>query len=237
MDGVILAAGKGTRMRALTRNTPKPLLKIQGRPLLAWSLRTLRPSVDHVLIVVSYLKEQIADFMQQQTIFERYTLVEQPQPLGTGDALRCCRDTLKDDDFIVMNGDDLYDAASIATLAQTPLGILTVEREDGSSYGVVVPDEHGNVRRLHEKPSPGAYPPPVKINIGVYRLNRSVFDIPLTLSAQRGEYEITQYISEMAARQPVSIVDANFWFPVGTPEHLQQGQRLDLQSALFGIES
>ena len=234
MDGIILAAGKGTRMRELTRNTPKPLLDIQGKPLLAWSLQTLRPSADHVLIVVSYLKEQIADFMQQQTIFEHYTLVEQPVPLGTGDALRCCQDALTSDEFIVMNGDDLFDAPSIARLADTSAGILTVEREDGTSFGVVVPDDQGHVRKLHEKPPAGTYPPPVNINIGVYRLNRTVFDIPLTLNEERGEYEITQYISEMATRQSVSIVNADFWFPVGTPEQLAEAQGLDLQQSLFG---
>ena len=233
MDGIILAAGKGTRMGDLTRNTPKPLLNIQGRPLLEWSLRTLRPSVDHVLIVVSYLKDQIADFMHRQTIFEHYDLVEQPQPLGTGDALRCCQNALTSDDFMVVNGDDLYDSPSIAKLARTPLGILTVEREDGTSYGVVVPDQQGHVRKLHEKPPAGTYPAPVKINIGVYRLNRAVFEISLTINEQRSEYEITQYISEMAARQPVSIVDANFWFPVGTPESLEQAQSLDLRRLLL----
>jgi bifunctional UDP-N-acetylglucosamine pyrophosphorylase/glucosamine-1-phosphate N-acetyltransferase len=236
MDGIILAAGKGTRMRELTRNTPKPLLEIQGKPLLEWSLRTLRPSVDHVLIVVSYLKEQIADFMQQQTIFEHYDLVEQPVPLGTGDALRCCQQALTSDEFIVMNGDDLFDAPSIARLAQARLGILTVEHDDGTSYGVVVPNEQGHVLKLHEKPPAGTYPPPVKINIGVYRLNRAVFDIPLTMNEQRGEYEITQYISELAAQQPVSIVDANFWFPVGTPAKLEEAQTLDLQRSLFRQE-
>lgn len=234
MDGIILAAGKGTRMRGLTHDTPKPLLTVQGKPILEWSLRSLRPSVDHALIVVNYLAAQIADFMQQQTIFERYTLVEQAQPLGTGDALRCCQDALTSDDFIVVNGDDLYDAPSIAKLAQTRLGVLTVERDDGSSYGVIVADDQGNVLKLHEKPPAGLYPPPVKINIGAYRLNRSVFDLPLSVNEERGEYEITQYITEMAGRGPVSIVDAAFWFPIGTPEKLEQAQTLDVEASLFG---
>ena len=233
MDAIILAAGKGTRMRELTRDTPKPLLPIQGKPILEWSLLTLRPTASHAIIVMSYLKEQIADYMRQQTIFDSYELVEQPQPLGTGHALQCCQPALTSDDFLVLNGDDLYDAPSIAALARQPLGILTVERDDGSSYGVVVPNEQGDVLRLHEKPPAGLYTPPVKINIGAYRLNRSVFDIELKMNEQRGEYEITQYITDLAQQQPVSIVDADFWFPVGTPENLAQAQTLDLEAVLF----
>lgn len=234
MDGIILAAGKGTRMRELTHATPKPLLHIQGKPILEWSLRMLQPSVDRVLIVVNYLKEQIADYMRQQTIFEHYALVEQPQALGTGHALQCCQPALHSHDFIVMNGDDLFHAGAIARLAQAPLGILAVERDDGSSFGVIVPDEHGNVARLHEKPPAGLYPPPVRINIGTYKLNQSVFEIPLTKHETRGEYEITQYVTEMAQRQPVAIVESPFWFPVGTPEQLEAAQNIDLNATVFG---
>src|SRR5262249_22219908 len=152
MDGIILAGGKGTRMMPLTQDTPKPLLLVQGRPILEWSLRTLRPNVDHVLIVVKYLKERIAEYMAQQTIFERYTLVEQlPEPLGTGHALMCCAPHLQSDEFVVMNGDDLFGAAGIQTLAESPLGVLTIVRDDATQYGVIVTDEHGYVVRLHEK--------------------------------------------------------------------------------------
>ena len=88
MDGVILAAGKGTRMRPLTLKTPKPLMDLQGRPILAWSLMSLRRIVDRLLVVVSYLKAQIEAFMARQTFFGDYTLVEQlPSPLGTAHAL------------------------------------------------------------------------------------------------------------------------------------------------------
>jgi NDP-sugar pyrophosphorylase family protein len=69
LDGIILAGGKGTRMRPLTLDTPKPLLLVQGRPILEWSLMSLHGIVDHVLIVVKYLKEQIADYMATQTLF------------------------------------------------------------------------------------------------------------------------------------------------------------------------
>lgn len=228
MDGIILAGGKGTRMMPLTQNTPKPLLTVQGRPILEWSLRTLRPNVDHVMVVVKYLKEQIEAYMAQQTIFEHYTLVEQlPEPLGTGHALMCCAPHLRSDEFVVMNGDDLFGAAGVESLADAPLGVLTVLRDDPTLYGVVVTDAHNHVIRLHEKPPAGAYPPPVKVNIGAYKFNHSIFDYELPLSS-RGEYEITDYITWLASKQTVHAIEADFWLPIGNPQNLHDAQNVDL---------
>ncbi|NDJ60531.1 MAG: NTP transferase domain-containing protein [Chloroflexi bacterium] len=233
MDAIILAGGKGTRMMPLTQDTPKPLLHVQGRPILAWSLLSLPPTVDQVLIVVKYLKEHIETFMAQQQIIARYHLVEQlPEPLGTGHALQCCQPHLESDEFIVLNGDDLYSATAVAQLAQTPLGILTVERDDASKYGVAVTDTHGNLIRLHEKPPAGTYPPPVKVNIGGYKFNRSIFSYDLPLS-ERGEYEITDYVTWLAARENVAVVPTPFWRPIGTPDDLATAQDLDLQALMF----
>jgi len=233
MEGVILAAGRGTRMRELTQHTPKPLLRLQGRPLLEWSLRTLRPAVEHVLVVTGYLREQVAAFMAQQTIFRDYTLVEQRQALGTGDALHACRAALTGQDFLVINGDDLFHAPSLQRLAATPAGVLAIPRDDGSQYGVLLPDRAGRLQRLHEKPPPGRYPPPVQVYIGACRLTRRVFDLPLTLHPGRREYELTQLLTDFARLEPVTIVPADFWFPLGTPEDLDAARTLDLEQALF----
>ena len=75
---------------------------------------SLQGIVDHVLVVVGYLKEQIEAYMAEQTLFSQYTLVEQlPQPMGTGHAVQCCQPYLKSEDFLVINADDLYKQSSI----------------------------------------------------------------------------------------------------------------------------
>lgn len=233
MDGIILAGGLGTRMRPLTDNMPKPLLKVRGKPVLEWALRGLRPTADHAIIVVKYLKEQIEVFMAQQTIFEQYTLVEQlPKPLGTGHALQCCAPYLKSREFLVHNGDDLFGSKSLAKLAQVDLGILTLPRYDQSKWGVAVMDETGRLVRLHEKPAEGTYPTPVQANIGAYKLNTSIFDYELPLSP-RGEYELTDYITWLAQQGTVQVVPADFWFPIGTPEDLEAAQTLDLERVML----
>ncbi|MCZ7546358.1 MAG: nucleotidyltransferase family protein [Anaerolineae bacterium] len=236
MDGIILAGGKGTRMLPLTENTPKPLLAIQGRPILEWTLRILRPAASRVLVVANYHKEQIAAFMQAQHIFADYELVEQrPAPLGTGHALQCCQPYLASDDFVVLNGDDLYNAGAIARLAQTPFGILAAEREDAANWGVLLTDAEGRLVRLHEKPPDGLYPTPVKVNTGAYKFSKAVFAYDLPVSA-RGEYEITDYVSFLVQRHDVDVVLADFWMPIGDPAALEAAQALDLQRLMFDDE-
>ena len=233
MEGIILAAGRGTRMRDLTQYRPKPLLEVQGKPILEWSLRALRPSVERVLVVTGYRSKQIAAFMAQQDIFDDYALVEQGKPLGTGHALRACREALAGPDFLVINGDDLFHAPSLQRLAATSAGVLSVERDEGSQFGVLLADECGRLCGLHEKPPHGHYVPPVQVYIGACRLTSSIFDLPLKLHPLRREYELTQLVSDFAQQQPVSIVEAEFWLPLGTPEALAVAQLLDLEDAIF----
>lgn len=231
MDAIILAGGKGTRMMPLTANTPKPLLRVQGRAILEWSLRALRPSADRVLVVAKYLKPQIEQFMAEQTIFADYQIVEQtPEPLGTGHAVQCCAPFLQSDPFLVMNGDDLFSAGAIAELAAdpAPAGLLAIPRDDPTQYGVVVRDAQGYVTRLHEKPSAATYPPPALVNIGLYKLNRAIFEYDLLPSA-RGEYEVTDYVTWLAARQSVRAIQSDFWLPIGDPAALAAAQDVDVE--------
>src|SRR5262249_10642735 len=124
MDAIILAAGLGTRLRPHTLTTPKPLLPVQGRPILDWALGALPPAVDRVLVVVNYLAEQIEAYLRSQKHRAEAVAVRQEVPRGTGDALRSCRGHLQSDTFLVLNGDDLYGAADLEELARQPAGLL-----------------------------------------------------------------------------------------------------------------
>lgn len=233
MDAIIMAAGKGTRMRPLTDTTPKPMLDLQGHPILHWSLRALRTIADRVLVVVNYLGEQIEDYMQQQDIFAQYEIVRQlPKPMGTGHALMCCQPHLHSHAFIVLNGDDLYNVKALQQLATTPTGLLAVMRDDPTKYAAVIRNEDGSLLRLHEKPPAGMYEPPVLVNIGGYKLNQSIFDYELQLSA-RGEYELTDYVTYLAGREPMTVIEADFWKPIGYPYDLEAAQDIDLNQYVF----
>src|SRR5436853_971694 len=97
MDAIILAAGLGTRLRPHTLTTPKPLLPLQGRPILDWSLGALPAAVDRVVVVVHYLAEKIEEYLAGQERIPRFDVVPQGEPRGTGDAPRRCQGKIQSD--------------------------------------------------------------------------------------------------------------------------------------------
>ena len=228
MDAIILAAGKGTRMRPLTDDIPKPLLKVQGRPIIEWSLLNLAPIVDRVIVVAKYLKPQIEAYMAEQNIISDYVIAEQlPEPLGTGHAVQVCREYLTGDEFLVLNGDDVFDGRALAKMKDVPAAILALELDDPTAYAAIIQNEQGFVERLHEKPTAGMYPPPVKVNIGAYKLTTQIFDYDIQKS-ERGEYEITDYVSYLATQTDMHVITSDFWQPVGNPADFEFAQTVDI---------
>jgi NDP-sugar pyrophosphorylase family protein len=228
MDAVILAAGLGTRLRPHTLQTPKPLLPVGGRAILDWTLGALPLAVDRLLVVTHYLAEQIDTYLQTQTHFKDWSTVRQAVPRGTGDAVRACRPKLRSEHFLVLNGDDLFGARDLARLARHPAGVLVHTVAEPKKFGIVFLRGDGTLERLVEKPDLEG---PRLANTGAYVLPQSVFDTPLQLS-ERGEYEITDYVTALAARQAVHVEEAKFWLPIGTVEVWQQAQGMSLEKEL-----
>jgi NDP-sugar pyrophosphorylase family protein len=228
VDAILLAAGLGTRLRPHTLQTPKPLLAVRGRPILDWALGALPQEVDRVIVVVHYLADQIEAYLHGQPHFARWVTVAQDQPRGTGDALRACQRYIQSDRFLVLNGDDLYGAADLAALARCPAGVLVHPVDEPRRYGIAFLRPDGTLDRLEEKPAlDGRH----SANTGAYLFPREVFEIPLRLSP-RGEYEITDYVTALAARRAVSVVEARFWLPIGTEEAWQKAQAVELAAVL-----
>jgi bifunctional UDP-N-acetylglucosamine pyrophosphorylase/glucosamine-1-phosphate N-acetyltransferase len=228
MDAIILAAGLGTRLRPYTLVTPKPLLPLQGRPILDWTLGALPASVDRVILVVHYLAEQVEAYLRSQTWFTQWRTVKQEQPRGTGDAVRSCRDFIESDRVLVINGDDLFGAADLANLANCPAGLLVHEVDEPRKFGIAFLKPDGTLEKLVEKPDLDGRQ---LANTGAYLFPRTALDAELKLSA-RGEFEITDYVSALAARQAVHVVQAKFWLPMGTVEAWRAAEEQDLMGNL-----
>jgi len=224
LDAVILAAGLGTRLRPYTEHTPKPLLPVQGKPILHWILRALPREVNKVYIVVHYLAEQIENWLQHQTQIPAYQVVRQKQPRGSGDALLACKPYVTSPSILVLNGDDLYAASDLRILARYAFGLLGYPVEQPRAFGILRLKGDGTLAELVEKPD---WPGPQLANIGAYILPRSILDIQPNLSP-RGEYELTEMVNRLAQEQPCYVVRASFWHPIGTVEAWQAAQQLDL---------
>lgn len=229
MDAIILAAGLGTRLRPHTLTTPKPLLPVQERPILDWTLAALPGSIDRVIVVVNYLAEQIEAYLAIQTHFEKYAMVLQNEPQGTGDAVRCCREKIQSDHVLVLNGDDLYGADDLARLCKCDAGLLVHSVEEPSKFGIAFRREDGSLERLVEKPTD--LEGPQMANVGAYLFPVTILDRELQMSS-RGEYEITDYVSMLVKQQRVEMIETSFWFPIGTEEAWNAAQEMDLSERM-----
>jgi bifunctional UDP-N-acetylglucosamine pyrophosphorylase/glucosamine-1-phosphate N-acetyltransferase len=230
MDAIILAAGLGTRLRPHTLTVPKPLLPVQGRPILDWTLGALPVEVDRVIVVVHYLKEQVEEYLRTQKHFREHVAVWQQVPRGTGDALLACKGHLRGGPFLVMNGDDLFGAADLKRMVKHAASLLCHEVHEPRKFGIAFLREDGALRELIEKPDMDGTQ---LANTGAYVFPQNVFENELTLS-QRGEYEITQYVSALAGKGTVSVEKAEFWFPIGDEKAWDAAQKLDLNAAMTG---
>jgi bifunctional UDP-N-acetylglucosamine pyrophosphorylase/glucosamine-1-phosphate N-acetyltransferase len=227
MDAIILAAGKGTRLRPHTETVPKPLLPVQGRPILDWIIGAL-PPVDRLVVVVNYLAEQIEDYLSKQSHVRNWATVRQTEPRGTGDALMSCKGHIQSDRVMVLNGDDLIGRADLAKLAAVPMGILARPVDEPDAYGIIFRRPDGTLERIQEKPK--GLTPPQLANIGGYVFPRSVFDLTLPLSP-RGEYEITDAVSQLAAGGAFHVVAADYWLPIGNVAQWEAAQTADVSPA------
>ena len=224
MDAIILAAGKGTRLRPYTETTPKPLLAVQGRPILDWIIAAL-PPVERLIVVVNHLAEQIEAYLAGQPYVKHWEIVHQTEPRGTGDALLSCRKAVEADRVLVLNGDDLIGRRDLAMLSSVNLGILAHPVDHPEQFGIIFRKPDGTLEKLIEKPQ--GLSGPQLANIGAYLFPRAVFDLKLPLSP-RGEYEITDAVSQLASQQPFAVVEADYWLPIGTVEAWQAAQTAEI---------
>ena len=141
MDAIILAAGKGTRLRPHTDTCPKPLLPVQGRPILDWIVGAL-PPIDRLVVVVNYLAEQVEEYLAAQKHVANWTTVRQTEPRGTGDALMSCRGAIAGDRVMVLNGDDLH----LRGLIARPDGseVIATERRGKASDAAAMGHDAGH---------------------------------------------------------------------------------------------
>lgn len=226
MDAIILAAGKGTRLRPHTNDTPKPLLFVQGRPILDWIIGAL-PAVDRLVVVVNYLAGQIEDYLASQNHVRNWSAVRQQTPRGTGDALMSCKGEVTAERVMVLNGDDLIGRADLANLAAVKMGILAHAVDEPKSFGIIFRNPDGTLKEVVEKPE--GLTPPQLANIGGYMFPKSVFDLTLPLSP-RGEYEITDAVSQLAKKGGFQVVEAKYWLPIGTIAQWEAAQGADVRA-------
>lgn len=224
---VLLAAGKGTRMKELTNELPKPMLEIRGKPILLHILEGLKAAgVTEFCIIVGYRADVVRDFFGMGEKFGvRISYATQVVQDGTGRVVELGKNFAGNDPFVLSYGDILIDPANYPRLTEIgdAAGIVTVKHNAGeiAKGGCVVVNDRFELTDLIEKPS-GPAPSPW-YNAGVYTFCSSIFDFTarLTLSP-RGEYELTDAIRDLArSGEIVQVVElSGDWADVRDPEVL-----------------
>jgi bifunctional UDP-N-acetylglucosamine pyrophosphorylase/glucosamine-1-phosphate N-acetyltransferase len=224
MQTVILAAGEGTRMRPLTDRRPKPMLPVADRPLMAHTAdAAVAAGASELLLVVGYEAEQVRAYFGDEYRGVPVTYAVQAEQRGTAHAVRAAREHLEGA-FAVLNGDDIYDPASVARLFEGGPAVGTYEVENPRPYGVFdIAD--GEVEGIVEKP---ADPPSNRVNVGAYAFPaeaRAWLDVE---ESERGEEEITDVLARVIDEHPVRAVDVGRWMGVGRPWELLEANEWKL---------
>lgn len=237
IGGIILAAGKGTRMRSDMIN--KVVLPIKGKPMILYSVELLEScKIAPIIVVVGFAKESVREILGSRVIF-----AEQIQQQGSADAVSCGLSEMPDDKAyaIVMNGDDsaFYNQQTLQTLIDTHitsgnvLTLLTLEVENPFGLGRILRDEEKNlIKIIEEKDATEEQRKISEINTGLYVFSTSFLlkYLPLVKkSSVTGEYYIVSLVAlALDHDEKMGTVTENNmqWRGVNTKEELAEAERL-----------
>jgi len=225
---VVLSAGRGTRMRELTAEVPKPMIEVRGKPVLQHIIEGLHDAgIRQFLVVVGYRAGVVRNFFgdgSRHNITIQYAT--QTVQDGTGRVVDLARDFVGDFPFILSYGDILLDPVNYKRVADLPdnvEAVITVTRgEDVSKGGAVFVNERMELVDLREKAERGQATSPW-YNAGIYALRPSIFEFTAKLKpSPRGEYELTDAIRDLAqsGRKVQALELTGEWADVRDPEIL-----------------
>ena len=214
-DAVLMAGGRGERLRPLTLDTPKPLLHVGGRPIIDYNIESLqRYGVKDIYVTVNYLKEQIIEHFADSEWQDRVHCIEEPCRLGTMGSVALI-DTLSQDHVIVMNSDLLtdidferlwrhhVDSGAVLTMATVPYTV--------SVPFAILRTEGDRVTGLEEKPTFNHF-----ANAGVYIIDRNVLS-----QIKRGEYlDAPDFVESLIAKglKVSHFAIEGTWIDIGSPD-------------------
>jgi glucose-1-phosphate thymidylyltransferase len=233
MKVIIPLAGKGTRLRPHTHVTPKPMMRVAGKPVMSYVLDELRNlgGVEQIIYITGHLKERVEEFARQSLAIPS-VFIEQKIQDGTAGAIALAREHV-DQPVLIIFVDTIFDAdLSVVNRTEADGIIWTKEVEDYQRFGVVVTDAEGNMTRIVEKPKT---PISKRANIGLYyirnwRLLFEGIDHVLASPTNQGEYYLTdafQYMIDKGAK--IQVIDVEGWYDAGKIETMLETNQTMLE--------
>lgn len=223
VDAVLMAGGKGVRLRPLTDKTPKPLLKVGNKPIIDYNIdRLLEYGIDHISITVNYLKEQIEEYIAETRKNIQIKCVREPRFLGTIGAVKFV-DHYYNDTVLVMNS-DLFTNINYEDLFihfsdnQADMSVAAVPYSVSVPYGIFEL-EGRNITGIKEKPIYNYY-----ANAGIYLIRKELLD----LIPENEFFDATDFMNLLITngykviRYPIT----GYWLDIGKFEDFNKAQEL-----------
>jgi UDP-N-acetylglucosamine diphosphorylase / glucose-1-phosphate thymidylyltransferase / UDP-N-acetylgalactosamine diphosphorylase / glucosamine-1-phosphate N-acetyltransferase / galactosamine-1-phosphate N-acetyltransferase len=236
MKAVILAAGKGTRMKDITRDIPKPMVLIKGKPMLEHIITYMRDAgITDFGLVVGYKQSVVQDYFGDGSSRGlRLTYIEQSVQNGTGSALHLAKDYIGGESFVFTFGDVITSSENYLGMLSyfkrtTCSGLLALNKVDDPCRGAAVYiDDEYNIIKMVEKPPAGTSTTNLN-NAGIMILGHDVFKYTARLGlSPRGEYELTDVFGMIQNDGSVlkGYILSGYWKDVGTASDLEAANDL-----------
>lgn len=235
MQAMIMAGGKGTRLASITKNVPKPMVPINGKPLLEWQIENLKESgIDNVILVVGYLGNVIRDhFGNGEKFGVKISYYNEEIPLGTAGALAELRDRMEEN-FILLFG-DLYVNVDFSKFMQfhTEKDALVTLFAHPNSHpydsDIVVADKDGRVIDWSYKNTERSHDYPNLTNAGLYVMNRRIADVVRATQEKNNnkkvDLEKDVITKQIDAEKIFAYHSTEYVKDIGTPERLQKAEQ------------
>ena len=194
MKAIILAGGRGKRLRPVTDYVPKPLVPIKNIPIIEWQIKYLKKfGVDEIIICTGYKQEMLENYLDVEKLKIKIKFSVEKSPLGTGGAIKKAGKMIKDKSFFVINGDVITDI-NLERLSLKQNSIASIEMR--TKYGILESQE-GKITKFNEKENILD----MWMNAGIYHLQKNILkDLP-----NKGDIEKTLF-PDYAKREKLNIV-------------------------------
>lgn len=167
MKAIILAGGRGKRLKPITDYVPKPLVPINNIPIIEWQIKYLKKfGIDEVIVCSGYKTKMIENYLTMKELGIKIKFSVEKSPLGTGGAIKKAGKMIKDDDFFVINGDTITNI-DLKKLAKFPNSIAAIELK--TKYGILETEDNKIVNFREKKEISETW-----MNAGIYHLQKNI---------------------------------------------------------------
>ncbi|PIS41301.1 MAG: hypothetical protein COT25_03880 [Candidatus Kerfeldbacteria bacterium CG08_land_8_20_14_0_20_42_7] len=226
---VISAAGRGTRMKHLSKDKPKHMIEVNGEPFLFHLLSNLEAAgYEDIIIVIGHLSQHIVDYVARGR-HANVRLVNQFERMGedkygTAMPLLAARPEIGDEDFVAVYGDNLYSVRDLQKFTREDdfHYVAGLHQDDPSKYGVLIYTQDMFLNRIIEKPKTdvGSH----IINTGLMKFTPEIFSAleRVQPNPENGEYYLVDALTDLAKNKKVKVtLLQDYWLDFGKPEDVQ----------------